>query len=109
MKGLGFLVVVAAVIQVAGKQTKVPSIVIPQMSVHLLVHPKDQNFPTSNVLHCSHCPHSPTDSLQVEHLDAHLVKPVVVAHKGSGYCPSVLPVVIWAVMALIPSRRAFVV
>jgi hypothetical protein len=63
MRGPGFLAAVVAVIQVVEKQMRVPSIVTPQMSAHLLVHPKVQNFPISNVQHCSHFPHSPTGLL----------------------------------------------
>jgi hypothetical protein len=108
-RGLGFLAAVVAAIQVVEKQMKVPSIVTLQMSVHLLVHPKAQNFPISNVQRCSHFPHSPTDLLQVVHLDAHSIRLVVVARTGSDCCPSALPTVIWEVMASIPLRQAFVV
>ena len=86
----------------------VPSIVIQQMLVHLFVHPKAQNFPTSNVLHCSHFPRSPTDPPQVVHLDAHLIRLVIVARTGSDCCPSAWLVAIWAETALMPSPQAFV-
>lgn len=97
--------VVAAVTHIE-MQMKVPSTVTPQTLVHWRVHLKVQNFPILNVLHCSHYHHSLTGPLPAGHSDARFVK--VVARREFDCFPSALPVVIWAVMALMPSGLAFV-